>query len=204
MAQLTSSLVAPTPGDLPPLDSRVIRSRAAILRAAAELLIEGGASGVTIDGVAERSGVAKTTIYRHWKSRPQLIFDAFEELLSGPHATPPPGPVRERLVALLRGLARGITDSPWAPAVAPLIDAGDRDPELRQLIHDFLARRMAPAKDLLREAVAAAEIDADMDLDIAVSTLAGPIFYRRLVSREPLTDAFIESVVDQFLRAVRP
>ncbi len=180
-------------------DPRVARSRAAILAATAALLIEEGAGGITIEGIAERSGVAKTTIYRHWKSRSQLIFDGFESMLGTHPSPPPPGPVRERLTVLLNGLVRGLTISEWAPAVTALIDAGDRDPEIRSLVHDFLARRMAPCREVLQEAIRAGEVDSSLDVDVAVSALVGPVFYRRLVSREPMDAGFAGLVVDQFL-----
>lgn len=180
-------------------DPRVARSRAAILAATAALLIEEGAGGVTIEGIAERSGVAKTTIYRHWRSRSQLIFDGFENMLSSHPSPPPPAPVRERLTSLLNGLIRGLTTSEWAPAMTALIDAGDRDPEIRTLVHDFLVRRMAPCRQVLQDAIANGELVPALDIDVSVSTLAGPVFYRRLVSREPMDSEFAATVVDQFL-----
>ncbi len=181
------------------LDPRVVRSRAAILRATADLLIESGAAGVTIEGIAERSGVAKTTIYRHWKTRSQLVFAAFESLFK-PVAPPEhSGPLRSQLETMLGQLARGLNESRWAPAVTALIDSGDRDPELRQLIHDFLVVRMENARGLLRAGIERGELRAGLDVDVAVGLLVGPVFYRRLVSREPLDDALVRLVVDQFL-----
>jgi AcrR family transcriptional regulator len=186
------------------LDPRVARSRAAILEATAALLIEGGFAHVTIERVAERSGVAKTTIYRHWRSRSRLIFDAFRNLLAPPgvpedHRRWETGDVREGLVHLLRGLIRGLTESAWAPAVSTLVDAGDRDPEMRQLIHDFLVDAMSGARVLIAEARARGELAPSVDPEISVDMLVGPVFYRRLVSRAPLEPAFAERVVDAFL-----
>lgn len=170
-----------------------------MLRATAELLVEQGAAGVTIEGVAERSGVAKTTIYRHWKSRSQLIFDGFESLFTSATVTQYEGSIREQLEALLTGLVRGLTESQWAPAVAALIEAGDRDAELRQLVHDFLAVRMESGKAAVRAAVTRGELKPGLDTDVALSLLVGPVFYRRLVSRESLDAEFIARVVGQFL-----
>ncbi|HMO54238.1 MAG TPA: TetR/AcrR family transcriptional regulator [Tepidiformaceae bacterium] len=184
-------------------DPRVARSRAAILAATAALLIEEGAGGVTIEGIAARSGVAKTTIYRHWKTRSQLVFDGFESMLLSHPAPPPEGPVAERLTIILNGLVRGLTTSEWAPAVTALIDAGDRDPEIRSLLHDFLARRMAPGREVLQEAIERGEITPALDIDLAVSALVGPIFYRRLVSREEMDATFAAHVVAQFLSGAR-
>lgn len=181
-------------------DPRVTRSRAAILQATAELLIETGFAGVTIEGVAERAGVAKTTIYRHWRTRSQLIFDAFASLMepSAPRLTS--GNLRADLIYALRGLIRGLTVSGWAPAVSALIEAGDRDPELSRLVHDFLVQRMAPFHHAMEEAVDRGELAKDVDIDASLNMLTGPIYYRRLVSREPLAESFAERVVDQFLR----
>lgn len=183
-------------------DPRAIRSRAAILEAAGAMLVEGGPSALTIEGVAERSGVAKTTIYRHWPSRSRLILDAFESLFQTRRRTAPKGPIREQLITLLNGISRGITSSRWAPAMAGLFAAADRDPELMLLVHDFLRVRMEPTRVALQGAIERGEISPTVDIDASVSMLVGPIFYRRVVSREKLDAEFTEQVVNTFLRAV--
>lgn len=195
-----SSVTCSEQAALEPLDPRVARSRAAVLSAAAGMLIELGASSVTIEGIAERSGVAKTTIYRHWKSRSQLILDAFASLLTPGVQAPHTGPVRQQLESVLMQLVRGLTTSQWAPAVAALVDAADRDPELRQLLHDFLSGRKEHIRSTLRAAVVRGELRPDLAIEEAISALFGPVYYRRLVSREPLDERFIEAIVDQFLR----
>ncbi len=186
------------------VDPRVTRSRAAILEATAALLIEGGFANVTIERIAARSGVAKTTIYRHWKSRSRLIFDAFENLLKPAGLPPEPRSLREGLVSMLNSLTRGLTESRWAPAVGALVEAADRDEELRGLVHDFLAERMEPARLLLARAKDLGELRPDLEVDVAVGMLAGPVFYRRLVSREEFGHEFAEQVVDFFLASARP
>src|SRR6187401_1495763 len=69
------------------LDPRVARSRAAVISAATDLLVEGGPSAVTIDAIVARSGVAKSTIYRHWDSRDEVLFDVIESC--APTLAPP-------------------------------------------------------------------------------------------------------------------
>lgn len=186
-----------------PIDPRVVRSRTAILKATADLLIQSGAAGVTIEGISERCGVAKTTIYRHWKSRAELVFDAFRSLFRQVPAAVPAGPIRERLIMFGSHLVRGVTDSEWAPAVTALVDASDRDPELRRLTHDFVLARNERGREVLREAIARGEIRPDLDVDTAVDFLVGPIFYRRLVSRDVLDESFVTLLVDEFLRGAR-
>jgi AcrR family transcriptional regulator len=184
-----------------PADARLVRSRAAILEATGAILIEAGASAVTIEQVSERSGVAKTTIYRHFSSRSRLIFEAFESLLQSHLPAAGQGPIREQLVSLVRSLIAALTQAKWSPAVPSLVEAGERDEELQQLIHDFLVVRMEPCREALREGIRQGQLAASLDVDTAVAVLAGPVFYRRLVSREPLNEEFAERVVDQFLTA---
>ncbi|MGE3073393.1 MAG: TetR/AcrR family transcriptional regulator [Dehalococcoidia bacterium] len=185
------------------IDPRVARSRAAILRATADLLIESGSAGVTIEGISERSRVAKTTIYRHWKSRSQLVFDAFESLFAPVVPVKPEGSIESQLRRTLWNLTRALTESEWAPAVSALIEASDRDPELRQLVHDFLLVRMENGREVIRAGKVSGELRADLDVNVAISMLVGPVFYRRLVSKEPLTLPFTEALVDQFLAGAR-
>ena len=188
------------PPDTEALDPRVIRSRAAILRAAATLLIELGAGGVTIEGISERSGVAKTTIYRHWKSRSQLVFDAFWSLFPEVELRVFEGTIREQLTTLVSRLIVGVTSSEWAPAIPALVDASARDAELRNLIREFLDVSMEPGRDMLRAAMARGERRPDLDVDVAIDLLVAPIFYRRLVSFEELDETLAAPIVDQFFR----
>lgn len=195
--------LSPSTRDAHVIDPRVARSRVAILRATADLLIEIGSAGVTIEGIAERSGVAKTTIYRHWKSRSQLVFDAFESLFQPVSPLRREGSLESQLRRTLWNLTRALTESEWAPAVSALIEASDRDPELRQLVHDFLLVRMENAREVIRWGISAGELNPDLDVDVAIGMLVGPVFYRRLLSKEPLNEAFTIQVVAQFLRGAR-
>ncbi|MDO8105643.1 TetR/AcrR family transcriptional regulator [Isoptericola sp. b441] len=92
-------------------DPRVVRSRAAVLAAATQLLATDGVAGTTIEAVAARSGVAKTTIYRHWPDQRALVRDAFGVALPMP-AAPDTGTLAGDLLALATGLARALADSP--------------------------------------------------------------------------------------------
>lgn len=196
-------------GELAAPDPRVRRSRARILNATAELLVEGGSGAITMEGIAERSGVAKTTIYRHWTSRSQLVVDAFEMLLdSEPSPARPeraqPSTIREILVHTLEALIWGLTESRWAPAVSTLVDAAERDVEMRQLLYDFLLERRAMVRRPIAAAVARGELGGGVDAELAVDMLGGALFYRRLISREPLTADLAARLADQFLDGGAP
>ena len=114
-------------------DPRVVRSRASILEACADLIAEEGFAGVTIEAVAARSGTAKTTIYRHWPSREALLIEAFG-VCSGPPGPPAAtGSTRDEVREVLGGLARKLNDDDWCASMCSLVDAASRDAELAHL-----------------------------------------------------------------------
>ncbi len=114
------------------VDPRIERSRHHVLTAAVERLREVGSSRLTIEAVAARSGVAKSTIYRHWAGTAELVTDAFLTLKPR-SAEPPPGPVRARVAALLTGIVESLNQPTNLACVMPaLIDAAERVPEMRR------------------------------------------------------------------------
>jgi len=183
-------------------DPRVARSKASILEAAAELISEQGFPSVTIEAVAGRSGAAKTTIYRHWPSREALVIEAFG-LCAGPPADPPDtGTLRGDLLHILSLLARFLREEGSCASLQSLADAARRDPELAELHAAFLAGRRRPLAEVLERGVRRGQLAEGLDVDDAVSMLVGPLFYRAMVSFEPLDDEFVRTIVDGALGAV--
>jgi AcrR family transcriptional regulator len=184
-------------------DPRVTRSRAAILDACAGLIAEEGFPGVTIEAVAARSGAAKTTIYRHWESREALMIEAFGTCSgpAGPRAAT--GSVREDVRAVLGGLAAKLNESDWCATMCSLLDAASRDAELSRLHVATVAERRRPLTDALERGIAAGELPRDLDIEQAVAMIAGPLFYRAMVTRETIDDAFIDGIVTATLPAPR-
>ncbi len=123
-------------------DPRIARSRAAVIEAAAELLAEEGMSGFSIDAVSRRSGVARTTIYRHWPESRELFFDAFRSF-GGPPPLPDTGSIRDDMVAYFRLLVDHLQESRAGSALPVLLDATLRDPTMRELHRRFVEERRA-------------------------------------------------------------
>jgi len=176
------------------VDPRVARSRQAVLSAAAELLAELGFGRVTIEAVATRSGVARTTIYRHWPDLHHLLAEALESVMD-PCLEADTGSLRGDLTIALTGLARTLTTSATAGVLTSLIDAAERDPEIAELQRSFSQGRRKATRVAIERAVARGEIAPDVDVHVEASLIAGPLFYRRMVSREPLSDAFVAKIV---------
>lgn len=177
------------------VDPRVVRTRAAVLAATREVLTESGFPALCIDGVAKRSGVARTTIYRHWPSAAALAHEAFRDL-----AEPAPdidtGSIRDDLLAHLRWLRTALEDSEWGRLLPHVVAASHHDPELAELHRAFGAERRRPAVAAVDRAIGRGELPAGLDSDALVDRLAGPLFYRCLVRLRPTTDADLESLVD--------
>ena len=123
------------------VDPRIERSRQVILRAALSELGEAGYGAFTIESVATRAGVAKSTIYRHWSDKINLIADAFES--AHEHAAPSVEGLttREGLQRLLGHVAEVVVDSVFSSCIPALIEGAERDPRLREFRHRYSALR---------------------------------------------------------------
>lgn len=181
------------------VDPRIERSRRIIREAALVELAETGYGGFTIEGVASRAGVGKSTVYRHWGSKIALIADALETLNEQPAADLGDGTARERVERLLRHLAEVLVDSTFAACVPALVDAAERDPAVRDFHHAYSARRRQTLADTIATGVASGEFPTDLDPDLASLALAGPLFYRRLMTGEPLNPALIPDLIAMVL-----
>lgn len=184
-------------------DPRVARTKALVLDAAGELLAEEGREGFTVDAVARRSGVARTTIYRHWPELDDLLLDAFRAMGHNPPDVDR-GNLRDDLVALYTSLTGAFTGSCLGRAMPVLLDITRRDPSLQPLHQRFVAERRAPSLQAIARAVERGELPADVDADLLVDRLAGPIFYRHLVAQDPYSPADVERLVDDVLSGSLP
>jgi AcrR family transcriptional regulator len=181
------------------VDARVRRTRRVVLDAAAELLVNDGFERVTIDAIAERSGVARSTVYRNWLTRGELLVDAFAVVCEIPDV-PDLGSLEDDFRLLATHLAQGLTASAWGRMFASLIGAATQDAELQAAQTEFNASRLQVAIDLVDRAKARGEVAADADAAFATERFAAGFFFRCLVSHADLDDAFVEVQVAALLR----
>jgi AcrR family transcriptional regulator len=176
------------------MDERVRRSRAAVLAATSALLFERGYSGVSVDEVARRSGVAKTTIYRHWPARIDLLRDACANI-GTPQTAPDLGSLRADVAALMGALAEALTTAPWTSVLPSIVDAGERDPDMAEMYRRLQQGYSAPFEAVIRRGIDRGELPADTDVAALAAALIGPLFFRRWFAREPLTEGFVAEIV---------
>jgi AcrR family transcriptional regulator len=179
-------------------DPRIERSRRVILEAVLEELGEVGYGALTIESVAARAGVGKSTIYRHWPGKLALVEDAFRTL-KAVALVPESGTLRERLIGFLEQVAQFVEESTYSACMPALIDAAERDPQVRAFHCEFSSERRALLVDVLRAAVTSKELPKDTDPELLADALVGPIIMRRLMFFEPFDPKQVPALVDQVL-----
>jgi len=181
-------------------DPRVERSRAVIRAAALEELADAGYGAFTIESVAARARVGKSTIYRHWRDKLDLIADAFEN--AHEHMVPDvtSGTAAQRITALVRHVAEVTADSTFSRCIPALIEGARRDPRLREFQRRYAARRRQSLTDLIAEGIADGEFSTDSDPDLAAQAILGAVFYGRLMAADPFEPAGAGALVAAVLR----
>jgi AcrR family transcriptional regulator len=181
------------------LDPRVERSRRVVLEAALDELGTVGYGAFTIESVAGRAGVGKSTIYRHWPDKLALIADAFETFHQEMVPSVASGSARERVTRLVRHVAEIVVDSTFSICIPALIEGAERDPRVRAFHHRYSAARRQSLIDIIAEGVTAGELPRYLDPELGALALLGPIFYRRLMSAEPFDPDRAGALVDTVL-----
>jgi AcrR family transcriptional regulator len=185
------------PGPRPPGRPRSERARRAILRAANELLEGGGFAAVTVEAIAERAGVSKATVYRWWPNRAAVVMDGFLSTVSSEVPFPHTGHAQEDLRLHMRRLTEAFGGR-MGRTVAALIAEGQADPELAEALRSrWLSVRRAEAREILELGIERGELREDLDLEVAVDVLYGPIYYRLLVGHAPLDEDLADALADQ-------
>ena len=175
-------------------------ARQAVLHAVDGLLVERGFTGLTIEGIAARAGVSKQTIYRWWSSKVDILLDAFSDDMAEQLVPPDLGTLGEDLRAHLGELAAFLTDSDAGAVLRALIGQAQLDPAVStRLRTDYLTRQRERDRLLLERAVERGELPTDTDFGTALDQLLGPIYYRVLVTGEPVSPAFVDALVEGFL-----
>jgi len=175
-----------------------------IRQAALDELGEVGYGAFTIESVASRARVGKSTIYRHWRDKLDLIADAFESAHEQMAPSVETGPTRDRLERLVRHVAEIVIDSTFSRCIPALIEGAERDLRLRAFHHRYSAMRRQSLIELIAEGVEAGEFAAGTDPELATVALLGAVFYGRLMSAEPFDPASTSELVSAVLPPARP
>jgi AcrR family transcriptional regulator len=189
--------VSTTTGNTRP--ARRARSDQAILAAARALLEEHGVRGLTIEAVAERSGVAKTTIYRRWRDRDELALAVLIEMSEGFRAPSDLGDTRKELLAFVAEATQVILLGGVIQGLASEIAT---DPDLARTYRERIIKvRLDEVGTIIKRGIERGDLRKDTDVRVAHELMIGPLFYRLLFSGRPLDKRHARQLVDAVLAA---
>ncbi|MFI1293624.1 TetR/AcrR family transcriptional regulator [Streptomyces sp. NPDC020792] len=178
------------------------RRRDEIFTACLDLLAAQGYDLLTIEGVAQRSGVNKTTIYRWWTSKSELLRDALLHSGMLTFDLPDTGSLTGDLTALAARVQGLLADEHKQAIVESALVGAVRHPAMRELVTSFLEDRLGRHQPVFTRAVARGELPADFDPAFLVDALAGALWIRILVRRRPVPGDFAEQMVGLLLEGV--
>ncbi|NVI86420.1 TetR/AcrR family transcriptional regulator [Actinomadura sp. BRA 177] len=175
------------------------------MQATLDLARETGYAKLSIEAVAARAGVGKHTIYRRWPSRGLLFLDAVLSLNTAGLEHRDTGDIvadlREVMVKAVDLLGR----PPWGPLYQDLIGEAQHDPEVAAALDQrFIQPQTADTLARLKTARERGEIAPDFDLDLAMDILSGPLYYRLLITQQPLTHADVDRVLQALFTGMGP
>jgi AcrR family transcriptional regulator len=164
------------------------------------MLADGGYAGFRLDALAARAGVAKTTILRRWPSKAAVVAAAVERLALQTIDIPESGTLRGDLHALVTSAVIVFTDGRGG-FVPRLIRESGHHPEIVDLLDTVIHMRQLAYRRVVNRAIARHELDPDIDQDLLIDLLIGPIWTRLLITRDPITKTLIDEIVDAIIRA---
>ncbi|CAN5525118.1 TetR/AcrR family transcriptional regulator [soil metagenome] len=180
-------------------------ARRKVLDAGVQLILSDGVPSFTVEAVAKRSGVAKTTIYRHWPDPDVLLIDTLRSTIQA-IPTPNTGSLQDDLEQLLATLAP-CDDHAAAEQIRILFGVLQRaagDEALRAAFDDMMRERFGPIRTVLELAQARGDIDSHLDLDLGVDLVIGPLLHRHLMRRQSVDPAVTATIVRHVIAGLCP
>lgn len=181
------------------LDPRVERTRRKVLAAALDVLRGEGWDALTQARVAQRSGVGRATVYRHWPIVSDLLFDALSEAELTDH-TVPTGDLQRDLINELLAFRRSMTNDQIGRIMTALIDRAERDDDIAAIRRRLAAQGTSVLEHILRAARERGDLPSTGDDQLLITQLVGPLTFRRFFTGRPITTRFVTDVVDHVLR----
>jgi len=173
-----------------------------VLEAALAELAESGYRGLSVEAVARRAGVHKTTVYRQWPDRERLVTDALMQRSGEELPMPDTGALRSDLVALAVAILSQLTKPDVTALLRMLVAEGPRLPAFRQTARSFWAARFERAAGVVQRAIDRGELPPETDAPTVLEGLIAPLYLRLLVTGGELSEEFVVGAVDLLLHGV--
>ncbi|PQE00937.1 TetR/AcrR family transcriptional regulator [Mycolicibacterium parafortuitum] len=173
--------------------------RTAVLAAAAELALEGGSSAATVEAIAKRAEVSRTTIYKWWPSAAAIVLEGLLESVRDSITRPPGSTSMEAVIHHVRALNTILVDPTVGPLLRNVIAASASEPAIQQALRDqWIGPRRGAVAVTVATAVDRGELPADTDVELVVDAVVSPPYYRLMLGMPALND----EAIDRLVRAV--
>ncbi|WP_430111927.1 TetR/AcrR family transcriptional regulator [Paenibacillus sp. B1-33] len=182
---------------------RNVEAQKSILSASYDLLLENGFEAVTVDKIADRAQVSKATIYKWWPNKAAVVMDGFLYAATARLPVPDTGSTFQDIQIHATNLARFLT-SREGTIITELLGEGQFDSGLAEAYRArFFRPRRLEARGILEKGVQRGELKKNLDIDICIDLLYGPIFYRLLVTGDTLNEFYVQSLVANAFEGIR-
>ena len=183
---------------------RAARVRTAVLDATSELLMEVGYDRVSVEEVAARAGVHKTTVYRRWPTKPELVAEAVRVQAAEDVPIPDTGDLLTDLQLLAREVVANIGSQGGARRSRSIVAASASSDELAATMHLLWAHRLRSSASIVERAVERGELPDTVVPNLIVEAVVGPIWLRLLLTGEPIDDGFADDIAALVVAGCRP
>ena len=184
-------------------DPRLVRSRNKLLDGATALLVEGGEAAVTVDAVSERSGVAKSTLYRHFPSRDDLLVEVLRHNMPKLDVDLGDSDFESGLRLWLRQAYLSLMDPQWARILPALMALKLTVPDIDELTEADRSVNLESLEAVLERGRAEGLLAADVEVDTILTLLVGPLLFAVLNDRSEQLPDLAEEVADRFVASCR-
>lgn len=200
----SAAVAARTPARPARVDPRIAETRRLVKQAALDLIAEIGFEGTTVELIAERSGVSRTTIYRHWPDPAALLLEAFDPPTPELQPPAPQGDFAADVTRYIQHVADRLADDRFAAALAAQIDKARRDAQYREAHLQYAVARNEHGIAVFRAALAAGQIRADVDAEHETDLILAFLVYQRLVRHRRLDPALVRTLTEGVIARCLP
>lgn len=166
-------------------------------------MLESGFGAVTIEKIAERAGVSKATIYKWWPNKAAVVIDGFLAAAIVRLPVPDTGSTMNDILIQVNNLAKFLT-SPEGKAINEIIAEGQYDPKLAETYRTvYFKPRRLDSQHILERGILRGELKKDLDMELIIDLIYGPVFYRLLITGEVVDDTFVRNLISYAFEGIK-
>lgn len=180
------------------------KTKTDILTASYDLLIENGFGAVTVEKIAEKAGVSKATIYKWWPNKAAVVMDGFLNATTEKLPIPDTGSTIDDMLIQVSNFVEFLM-SKKGNVITEIIAEGQFDQNLADIYRKaYFKPRRDISKQILERGISRGELRKDLDIELVIDLIWGPVFYRLLITGEVLDDIFIKKLIDYAFEGIKP